>query len=114
MNILTVLKWIAAVATVLTGLLVLIKPSAAEGFTGLHALGPRGISEFRAVFGGLFIALGVFPLVSQVKPTFQMLGWGYLAIALARTFSIFFDKSYDSSNFISLAIEIVFGIVLIL
>jgi hypothetical protein len=43
-----------------------------------------------------------------------MLGIGYLAIAVARTFSIFFDKSFDQSNWISLAIEVIFGIILVL
>lgn len=114
MQPLQILKIVAAVATLLTGLLVLVKPAAAEGFTGLHAVGPRGISEFRAIFGGLFIALGLFPLVTRSPQAFQMLGWGYLAIALARLFSIFFDKSFDSSNLISLGIEIVLGIILIL
>ena len=43
-----------------------------------------------------------------------MLGFGYLAIAAARTFSIVFDKSTAQSNLISLAIEIVLGVMLVL
>jgi hypothetical protein len=43
-----------------------------------------------------------------------MLGVGYLAIAAARTFSIVFDKSTDRSNLISLAIEIVLGLILVI
>jgi hypothetical protein len=114
MDILTILKIIAAGATLVTGLLVLVKPKAAEGFTGLTANGPRGISEFRSIFGGLFIALGLFPLVTQSPIAFQMLGWGYLAIAVARLFSILIDKSYDRSNIISLLIEVVFAIILLI
>lgn len=114
MQILTILKIIAAIGTLVTGLFVLVKPKAAEGFTGLTASGPRGISEFRAVFGGLFIALGLFPLIIQSQVAFQMLGWGYLAIAVARLVSIFIDKSYDRSNLVSLGIEIVFGVILVL
>jgi hypothetical protein len=114
MQILAILKIIAAIGTFLTGLLVLIKPKAAEGFTGLTAGGPRGISEFRAVFGGLFVALGLFPLIIQSQVAYQMLGWGYLAIAFARLISVFIDKSYDRSNLISLGIEIVFGVILVI
>lgn len=44
----------------------------------------------------------------------SMLGFGYLAIAAARTFSIVFDKSTAQSNLISLAIEIVLGVMLVL
>lgn len=113
MDILAVLKIIAALGTVATGLLALVKPSAAYGFTGLSAGGPRGVSEMRSIFGGLFIGLGVAPFFLGAT-AYPMLGIGYLAIALARLFSIFFDKSYDSSNWISLAIEIVFGIILVI
>lgn len=113
MNFLLVLKIIAALGTAGTGLLALVKPTAVYGFTGLMADGPRGISEIRSIFGGLFIALGVAPFIFG-EPAYRVLGLGYLAIALVRLVSIFLDKSTASSNWISLAIEIVFGVILIL
>ncbi|MEM5776733.1 MAG: DUF4345 family protein [Anaerolineaceae bacterium] len=113
MNFLLVLKIIAALGTVGTGLLALVKPTAVHGFTGLIADGPRGISEIRAIFGGLFIALGVAPFLFGA-PAYRVLGLGYLVIALVRLVSIFLDKSTASSNWISLAIEVVFGVILIL
>lgn len=113
MNILAILKIIAALATAATGVLALVKPDATYGFIGLTAIGVRGVSEIRAVFGGLFIALGLVPLFFGAT-AYRMLGIGYLAIAVARSFSIFFDKSYAQSNWISLAIEIVFGIILVI
>ncbi len=112
MEILTILHMIVAGATVATGLLALIKPSAAFGFTGLTAEGARGISEIRSIFGGLFIALGITPYFLGL-PAYRMLGYAYLAIAIARFFSIIMDKSYDRSNWISLIVEIVFGVILI-
>ena len=112
MGILLVLKIIAALATAATGLLALVKPTAVYGFTGLIANGVRGVSEVRSIFGGLFIALGIVPVIFGER-AYQMLGIGYLAIALARIISIVIDKSYDRSNWISLAIEIVFGIILV-
>jgi hypothetical protein len=113
MNILLVLKIMAALATVATGLLALVRPSAAYGFTGLSAAGPRGVSEIRAVFGGLFIGLGLAPFFLGTA-AYTMLGIGYLAIAAARMFSIVFDQSYAQSNWISLGIEVVLGVVLII
>lgn len=115
---LLVLKIIAAVGTIGIGLLALIKPTSIYQFTGLVAQGARGISEIRAIFGGLFIALGTAPFIFWVNgdkagTAFQVLGIGYLAIAVFRLVSIIFDKSYDSSNWISLAIEALFGIILI-
>jgi len=112
MDILLILKVIAALATIATGLLALIKPAATYGFIGLRADGVRGTSEIRSIFGGLFIALGAAPLFLG-QTAYQMLGIGYLAIAAARAFSIVFDKSYAQSNWISLGIEIVLGVLLV-
>jgi hypothetical protein len=77
----------------------------------LSAPSVRGISEIRAIFGGLFIALGVTPIVfNQYRP----LGIAYLAIAVTRAISMVVDKSYAQSNIISLIIEIVFGVILVI
>lgn len=113
MNLLMVLKIIAALLTAATGLLALIKPDATYGFIGLNANGVRGVSEIRSIFGGMFIALGIVPLFLGLV-AYQMLGITYLAIAAARAFSIVFDKSYAQSNLISLVIEIVLGGILII
>jgi hypothetical protein len=104
---------IAALATAATGLLALVKPGAAYGFTGLNPAGPRGVSEIRAIFGGLFIGLGLAPLFLG-DAAYTMLGIGYLAVAAARLISIIVDRSYARSNWISLGIEIVFGVILVL
>jgi hypothetical protein len=112
-SILQILKIIACLATAATGVLALVKPDLTYGFIGLTASGARGVSEIRSIFGGLFIALGLAPLFLG-SSAYRMLGIGYLAIAAVRTFSIFFDKSFDQSNWISLAIEVVFGVLLVL
>jgi len=113
MSLLSILKIVAALLTVGTGLLALVRPTAVYRFTGLTAGGARGLSEIRAIFGGLFIALGIAPLLLGAT-AYTVLGAGYLAIAAARLASIFIDRSKDSSNLISLAIEIVCGAILIL
>ena len=113
MNFWMVLKIIAALATAATGLLAFARPAATYGFIGLSANGVRGVSEIRAIFGGLFIALGLAPLFLGAT-AYQMLGIGYLTIAAARAFSMMFDKSYAPSNTISLVIEIVLGAILII
>lgn len=113
MNLLNILKTIACLATAATGALALFAPNAVPGFTGLNPSGGRGITEIRAIFGGLFIALGIAPLFFK-GDTYKMLGVGYLAIAVVRAISIFLDKSPEQSNWISLVIEIIFGILLVL
>lgn len=113
MDFLAIFKLVALLGTIGTGLLALVSPLAVQGFTGLTIPGARGKTEIRAVFGGLFIALGFVPLFLGA-PAFQMLGFGYLAIAVVRLPFMFIDGSVQQSNWISLAVEIVFGTVLVL
>jgi hypothetical protein len=113
MSFILILKIIAALATVATGLLALVRPTAIYGFTGLTAPGSRGISEIRSIFGGLFIGLGVAPFFLG-ESAYLVLGVSYLAIAAARLVSLVMDRCFASSNLISLGIEIVFGIILLL
>jgi len=113
MTFLDIVQIILAAGTILTGLISLIVPRSVQGFTGLTAPGPRGISEIRAVLGGGFIGLGLAPLILR-GVAYDMLGIAYLAIAVARIASMVLDKSYDRSNWISLAVEIVAGIILLL
>ncbi len=109
-----ILQIIAAVATILTGLVSLLKPQSVTGFTGLRPEGGRGITEIRAVLGGFFIALGAAPLLLNSPSAYTMLGIAYLGVGLVRGISMFVDKSVERSNNISLAVEIIFGLILVL
>ena len=111
--IIQVLQVIAAIATVLTGLYSLLKPTAITGFTGLRPEGGRGITEIRSILGGVFIALGAVPLLLNSPVAYLMLGITYLVIGAVRAVSMILDRSVVSSNLISLAVEIVFGIILV-
>jgi hypothetical protein len=103
-----------AVGTIATGLISLIRPRYVQDFTGLSAPGPRGVTEIRAILGGSFVGLGLAPLVLGVPEAYKMLGIVYLVIAVARIAGIALDKSSERSNWISLAVEIVAGIILVL
>ncbi|CAG1011166.1 hypothetical protein ANAEL_04104 [Anaerolineales bacterium] len=108
-----ILQIIAVVATILTGLVSLVNPRGVEGFTGLTAPGVRGITEIRSILGGVFIGLGIAVFLLGTRETYQMLGITYLAIGVVRLVSIFLDKSSVQSNWISFAVEIIFGVLLL-
>jgi hypothetical protein len=112
--VIKILQLIAVIATILTGLISLINPLGVQGFTGLTAPGGRGITEIRSILGGLFIGLGIAVFLLGTRETYQMLGIMYLAIGVVRFVSIFLDKSSTQSNWISLAVEIIFGVILLL
>ncbi len=118
-TILDYIKIIIAVGTIGFGAYSVIAPQAIKGFTGLVADGSRGISEIRAVMGGVFVALGIVAILFKFywfksDAAYATLGAVYLTIAIIRMFSIIFDKAHQSSNYISLAFEIVFGVLLVL
>ena len=113
-NILNILKTIAALGTIATGLFSLIKPLSVRTFTGLDVVGPRGITEIRTVLGGFFIALGAAPLLFRNPGMFLMLGFAYFGVAIVRAVSMFLDKSFMQSNYISLATEAILGIILVI
>ena len=114
MTILQILKIIAAVGTIATGLISLIRPRSVTGFIGLEPTGPRGITEIRAVLGAFFIALGAVPLILNEPAAYQMLGIAYLVVALVRIASMIVDKSVVQSNIISVVVEVIFGAILVL
>jgi len=64
--------------------------------------------------GAFFIALGVMVLYYRLPQTYTMLGVTYLFVGLVRAISMVVDKSAVQSNWISLAVEIVVGIILVL
>jgi hypothetical protein len=112
--VLQVLKIIAGIATVITGLVSLFWPLNVPGFTGLEPNGGRGISEIRTILGALFVGLGGAVLFYNNPQGYMILGITYLVMALVRGISIFIDKSPVSSNIISFGIELVFGVLLVL
>jgi len=112
--LLTILRIIAAIATILTGAASLLWPLNVQDFTGLTANGGRGVTEIRTVLGALFIGLGAAALLFNAPETYKMLGIMYLAMALVRGISMVLDKSVVSSNVISVIAEVIFGIILVL
>jgi hypothetical protein len=111
---LQILRTFIAVATILTGAVSMFWPLKVLGFTGLAVDGGRGITEIRTILGALFVGLGAAALYINKPETYQMLGITYITMGVVRVISIFVDDSAVSSNYISVAAELVFGILLML
>ncbi|PKN96650.1 MAG: hypothetical protein CVU43_19590 [Chloroflexi bacterium HGW-Chloroflexi-5] len=114
MDIVLILKYVAVIVTLLTGLYSLLQPKKIKGFTGLEASSPRAITEIRAVMGGTFVGLGIAALVFPVREVYLMLGITYAAIAAIRGVSMVLDKSMEKSNVISLVSEVILVLILVL
>jgi len=111
---LQILKYMAGAATILTGAASIFWPMKVLSFTGLSVSGGRGVTEIRTILGALFVGVGAAVIYFNMPQTYQMLGITYLVMALVRWVSIFVDGSVISSNIISLAVELVFGIIFVL
>lgn len=109
-----VLQTIAVLGTIVTGMISMVRPLSIKAFTGLEVSGARGITEIRAVLGGAFVGLGIAPLLFNARAAYQTLGITYLVIGITRAVSIIIDRSTEKSNFISLIVEIIFGVLLML
>ena len=115
MPIIQLLKIASTLATVGIGVFSLIRPRQALVFTGLQAPGGRGISEIRAILGGLFIALGLAPLLLNDPLAYRMLGIANVGIAAARAISMFvLDNAVTPTNSTSLVFEVAFSVILLL
>lgn len=114
LSVLGILKLAAAVVTMGTGFVGAIAPNSVTGFTGLSPVGSRGISEIRAVIGGLFIGLALAVIIFRSPAAYRTLGIGYLTIACVRAISMGLDNAWQGSNWISLGFEVVFGVLLML
>ncbi len=112
--LLLILKYVAAIATILTGAISLFWPLRVRGFTGLEVVGGRGVTEIRSILGGFFIGLGAAVLLLNDPIAYQTLGITYLVVAVVRTISMFVDKSVVQSNIISVIAEVILGVILIL
>jgi hypothetical protein len=114
MTILEILKIVAAIATILTGMVSLFWPLRVRGFTGLEVNGGRGVTEIRAILGGVFIGLGAAVLFLNDPVAYQTLGITYLVVAVIRTIAMFVDRSVVQSNIISVIAEVILGLILVL
>jgi hypothetical protein len=114
MTILEILKIVAAIATILTGMVSLFWPLRVRGFTGLEVNGGRGVTETRAILGGVFIGLGAAVLFLNDPVAYQTLGITYLVVAVIRTIAMFVDRSVVQSNIISVIAEVILGLILVL
>ena len=112
MSIISILKIIAVIVTILTGVYSLVLPKKLKGINELVAATPFAVTEIRAVMGGTFIGLGIAALIFPVVFVYYTLAITYTAIALIRVIYMLVDKSIDKSNLILLASEAVLAIVL--
>lgn len=65
---------------------------------GVAPEGERGLSEIRATYGGLFLAMGLYATIGQNTDVFRALGVAWMGAAAGRAFSFVRDDSRSGAN----------------
>jgi hypothetical protein len=104
---------LGAFITTILGCGGLFLPLRVATFVSIKPIGENGISEIRATYGGLFLALGLVCLAMQSISFFTVAGIAWLGAALGRLFSLVTDKNNDARNFGGLCIEGFVGLMLL-
>ena len=109
------LAYVAAGVAVASGLLGLLNPLLAVGLYGLEVMEPRGISQVRATFGGLYLALGGMLLWAAAprggdgagaRPYLRAAALLVGCVAAGRLLSIVIDGVVSPLNLLFLAFEL--------
>ena len=80
---------------------------------GIKPESALGLSEFRATYGGFFIALGIGCLMSQSALVFSVVGAAWCTAAFVRIASAIMDKSHSWHNFAGIVFEASVGMCMI-
>jgi hypothetical protein len=103
---------VAALLVFALGIAVAIKPDAI-GRVGVTATTPLGRTELRAVFGGMFIAMGAVCLITGHPYAYLAAGCMWLGDAFVRVFALFADRPRLTEGLTVLGLGVLMGALLI-
>lgn len=89
---------LGATITAAMGMMGLVSPTTASKVTGLSPSGKLGLSEIRATYGGLFLAMGLWALISRDQDVFITVGLAWGGAAAGRIVSVVLDRSFLPKN----------------
>ncbi len=102
-----------AFVTLGLGVFGLFWPWGVASLVGIVPEGERGVSEIRATYGGLFLALGLVAMIAQSPDIFRALGVAWIGAASARAFSFVRDNSRSGANIGAIVMEAAIGLLLL-
>lgn len=110
----TRLAYLAAGLTLILGLLSLFNPLLSARLLGFDLLEARGLSEIRATYGALFVALGAAmlwaaPTARRTTAWLRLPALLWVAAALGRVLSMSLDGAVTFGNLAMLALALLIG-----
>jgi hypothetical protein len=109
-DLFTILSYAATLFSLGLGLFGLIRPQGALDLIGLQTVPglSHSISEVRATYGGVFIGVSLYPLITSEPHAFLTLALGWMLAGVCRLCSAIIDGAMTRFNLTSIAVE--FGI----
>jgi hypothetical protein len=105
------LTLVGTVASLALGMLGLVNPKAALRLVGLQLVPglAHSISEVRATYGGIFVGMSLYALLSQEPHAFLAVAAAWIMAALARTLSALFENAITPANIGGIIVELAIG-----
>jgi len=100
---------LGALITLGLGLMGLCLPAMAARFASITPVGNMGVSEIRATYGGLFVAMAAVVLLAQDRLLFALLGTAWIGAAAGRLTSYRWDRNRQMKNVGGVLFELVIG-----
>jgi hypothetical protein len=93
---------LGSLATLLFGVVSLVKPDATAKITDLEPLDAAGRSEVTTVFGGVFTTLGILGLAGEERPVVFV----WVGVVLARIASFRDQEAITAGTIVGLLVEL--------
>ena len=95
------------------GVFGVLLPNRAAKLVSIEPVGGLGVSEIRATYGGLFLAMGVTCLVIQSPDAYLIAGASWFGAGLLRFPALVLDKGSFPKALRGAALELTIGIFLV-
>ncbi|HEY2776206.1 MAG TPA: DUF4345 family protein [Candidatus Binatia bacterium] len=109
MNLPVSVNTLGSLVTAGLGVYGLFWPLGAAKLVGISPVDEKGVSEIRATYGGLFLALGIFATIAQTHDIFRCVAIGWIGAGAARAFSYVRDNSRSGANLGAIVVELIVG-----
>ena len=105
------LSTIGAGASLALGLLGLVAPHAALRLVGLQMVPglAHAISEVRATYGGIFVGMSLYALLSQEPHAFLAVAAAWIMASVARIISALLENAITPANIGGIVVELAIG-----
>jgi hypothetical protein len=116
MNLSAAYLWLASVTTIGFGVAYLVRSRAMARMVGIEIKSARARADYRSIYGGAQITIGVFFCLAALKPEWEAPGLAAVALfaagfGVARLLSLAYERVESDFQWIVGALEVTAGMI---